>query len=332
MRTAMSASSTGKKGPPRRAASHDSPGNSGWTLRRANGLGILEVSALSTLDWLVHGFSTRPGGTSGLEDEGGREKAERVLNLAFTNWDDRARVERNRRKFSAAIGAAKMQMATLEQMHSDIVQEIASPLLPASPKGDAMFTGQPGLLLAVQTADCIPILLADTRTRAVSAVHSGWRGTLKRIAEKTLGRMRMEFGTRPDDVIAALGPGIRVCCYEVGPQVVREFAAQFPFARDWFDRPFDAAVAGENDANWLPWLTRAAPGHAPEARRLHLDLIAANRAILIDAGLPRQRIFDSGLCTACRTDLFFSYRKAHKTGRLMAAIGILSARPGEPHG
>ena len=119
------------------------------------------------------------------------------------------------------------------------------------------------MLLVVQTADCIPDPLADTKNRAVAAIHSGWRGTLRRIAEKTLGRMRMEFGTRPEDVIAALGPGIGRCCYEVGSDVAKEFHAQFPEAREWFDGPFDALAAGENDPNWLPWLTMRPPGHAP---------------------------------------------------------------------
>ena len=112
------------------------------------------------------------------------------------------------------------------------------------------------MLLVVQTADCIPILLADTKNHAVAAIHSGWRGTARRIAEKTLGRMQMEFGTRPQDVVAALGPGIGRCCYEVGHDVAKEFArASFPDAREWFDGPYDALAAGENDPNWLPWLT-----------------------------------------------------------------------------
>jgi polyphenol oxidase len=318
----MPADSRTKKAP-LRAAHQDSPPNPGWTLRPKHGLSILELYGLARLDWLVHGFSTRPGGASKLEDKWGREKEESVLNLGFTEWDDRARVEENRRKFLLAIGASEheMVMVTLGQIHSDIVHEISSQSLPNSP-GDAMFTRRPGLLLAVQTADCIPILLADSRTHTVAAVHSGWRGTLQRIAEKTLGRMRMEFGTRTHDVIAAFGPGIGSCCYEVGPEVAREFAAQFPLARNWFQGPFDAAAAGENDPNWLPWLTMAPPGQTPESPRLHLDLIAANRALLLEAGVPGRNIFSSGLCTACRTDLFFSYRKERTTGRLMAAIGI----------
>jgi len=298
---------------------------SAWTTRSVGGLQILTAPPLAHLKWLAHGFSTRPGGTSDLQSASGRGKSERVLNLGFTDWDDRARVIKNRQEFAAAIGAAKMQMVTLRQIHSDLALRIGAGEASSETacQGDALFTRDPGFLLAIQTADCIPILLADARTRAVAAIHSGWRGTLKRIAEKTLGRMRMEFGTQPEDVIAALGPGIGGCCYEVGHEVAKEFAVQFSEARDWFEGPFDATSAGDNDPNWLPWLTMAPPGHAPEPPRVHLNLIAANRAILAAAGVPARSIFDSGFCTSCRTDLFFSYRKERQTGRLMAAIGIL---------
>ena len=297
-----------------------------WKLRRANGLQILEAPALAKLDWLVHGFSTRPGGASELPagPPVAKTKRERVLNLGFTDWDTRARVLENRGKFFRAIGAAKMRVAALRQIHSDVAHRADASHAQAkqAPKGDALFTRDPGVLLVVQTADCVPILLADTKQRAIAAIHSGWRGTLRRIAPKTLGRMHMEFGTRPEDVIAALGPGIGRCCYEVGSDVAREFDAKFPNAREWFDGPFEALASGENDPNWLPWLTMKPPGHAPPPLRVHLDLLAANRAILIDAGVPPRQISVSGLCTACRSDLLFSYRRERTTGRLMAAIGI----------
>jgi len=132
----------------------------------------------------------------------------------------------------------------------------------------------------------------------------------------------MDFGTHPEDVIAALGPSIGRCCYEVGEEVAREFNAQFPNAREWFEGPFETLASGENDPNWLPWLTMKPPGHAPPPLRVNLDLIAANRAILAEAGVPVARIFSSDLCTACRTDLFFSYRREQATGRMMAVVGI----------
>ncbi|HEX4004029.1 MAG TPA: peptidoglycan editing factor PgeF [Candidatus Acidoferrales bacterium] len=309
-----------------------------WKLRRAAGLRILEAPQLARLSWLTHGFSTRPGGASEMPAAGPGKDAGRkrdataaggALNLSFTDWDSRERVLENRAKFFRALGAAKMRVATLRQFHSDAIHRVdrvdaggANGVIAEPAKADALFTREPDVLLAVQTADCIPILLADTKTRAIAAIHSGWRGTLARIAAKTLGRMQMEFGTRPEDVIAAIGPGIGGCCYEVGSDVAREFHSQFPGAREWFDGPFDALASGENDPNWLPWLTMRPPGHPPPAPRVHLDLIAANRAILAAAGVQPRNISASDFCTACRTDLFFSYRRERATGRLMAAIAI----------
>lgn len=301
--------------------SDDKPNPVDWRVRHTGGVQILTVHQLDDLDWLVHGFSTRLGGTSELESSAG-SKSERVLNLGFTDWDDRRNVLRNREKFTGCMRAREMRMAALRQVHSDIAHRIQAATSEPPLQGDALFTREPGILLTVQTADCIPILFADTRAHAVAAIHSGWRGTLKRISEKTLGRMRMEFGTRPEDVIVAIGPGIGGCCYEVGHEVAKEFASQFPQAHDWFGGPFAATPAGDNDPNWLPWLTMAPPGHAPEPPRVHLNLIAANRDILVNAGVNPERIAVSEFCTSCRTDLFFSYRKERHTGRLMAAIGI----------
>ena len=307
-----------------------------WNLRQAGGVQILESPALVRFDWLVHGFSTRPGGVSELKIAGkGRETCERVLNLGFTDWDTRESVRDNREKFLRAIGASKMRVVALRQIHSDIVHVIHSAkqsssgtgsqetlASEAAPQGDALITREPGVLLVVQTADCIPILLADPRRRVIAAIHSGWRGTVRRIAAKALGRMQMEFGTKPEEVIAALGPGIGQSCYEVGTEVAAEFHAQFPNAREWFEGPFDQLADSDNDPNWLPWLTMKPPGHAPPPPRVQLDLIAANRAILEEAGIPQRNISSSGFCTACRSDLFFSFRKERTTGRMMAAIGI----------
>ncbi|MGC2807615.1 MAG: peptidoglycan editing factor PgeF, partial [Candidatus Acidiferrales bacterium] len=293
---------------------------------RANGLQILESPEFARLDWLAHGFSTRPGGASEFPTpQKSRAASGKVLNLGFTDWDSRGRVLENRKKFFASLGAAKMRVVGLRQIHSDIIHVIGATDVPQgeqAPQGDALITREPGVLLGVQTADCIPILLADTRNRAVAAIHSGWRGTAQRIAEKTLGRMQMEFGTRPRDVVAALGPGIGGCCYEVGHEVVKEFAAKFPNAREWFAGPFDALENGDIDSNWLPWRTMRPPGHAPPPPRVLLVLIAANRAILESAGIAREKIQSSGYCTSCRGDLFFSYRRERTTGRMMAAIAI----------
>lgn len=295
---------------------------SGWQLRRGGGLQILAAMPLAELDWLVHGFSTRSGGASELVAErNGKTFREGVLNLGFAEWDSRENVLENRKRFIAALGAKKMRIVTLRQVHSDLAHRVDSRPPNEPPQGDALYTGESGVVLTVQTADCIPILLADPKRRAVAAVHAGWRGTLRRIAAKTLGRMQMEFGTDPRDLIAALGPGIGRCCYEVGPEVAREFQAQFPEAREWFEAPANFLSTAE-DPNWLPWLTMRPPGHPAPEPRARLDLFGANRAILVAAGVRVDNIVSSDFCTSCRTDLFFSYRRGRATGRLMAAIAI----------
>jgi len=325
-----------KKLPRKKARADRQPARgSQWILRGAGELQILEAPSFAALDWLVHGFSTRSGGRSRLESQqDGRKGAEKVLNLGFAEWDARPDVAANRESFFAAVGASEMRLVAPRQIHSDIAHRVGrarnagAPEVPhntpldTAPQGDALFTDEPGVLLSIQTADCIPILLADTKHRAVAAIHAGWRGTLARIAAKTLGRMQMEIGTRPQDVIVVLGPGIGQCCYEVGPDVAKEFQSQFPSAREWFEGPFDSVASGDNDPNWLPWLTMRPPGHPLPAPKARLDLIAANRAILAAAGVPSKNIASSSYCTSCRTDLFFSFRRERKTGRMMAVIGI----------
>ena len=284
---------------------------------------MLRASALENLPWLVHGFSTRPGGAS-------RLGSERVLNLGTVEWDTGAAVALNHTRFLGVLGAntrtrgaqGAARLVTLRQCHSDIVHIVHAP--PEEPtSGDALLTRTPGLLVAVRTADCLPILLADTRHRAVAAVHAGWRGTLARIAEKALGRMKMEFQTRPEDVVAALGPAIGGCCYEVGPEVVQAYAAKFPAAREWFEGPFEHLAANDDPAPF-PWLSMTPPGHAVPPPRARLDLRAANLWQLTAAGVPASQIVSSELCTACHTDLLFSYRRERgRTGRMLAAVGIL---------
>ena len=286
-----------------------------WFSRRAQGTCTLEAKSLARLQWLVHGFSTR------IDGAGGKKGA--TFNLGFTENDSRAAVGVRRRRFAAALGTADWPLFTARQSHSDVIHVVADAGVPTQPpRADALITQAPGVLLAVQTADCAPILLVDTRRRAIAAVHAGWRGTLARIAQKTLGAMRMTFGTRASDVLAVIGPSIGSCCYEVGPEVAQAFASQFANAKAWFEGPFDRLAFGE-EPNPLPWLTMMPPGHQPPPPRVQLDLRAANHWQLIDAGVPRARIVVSPFCTACRGDLFFSYRREGAgTGRLTAAIGI----------
>jgi len=287
---------------------------SAWFTFRLEGLQILRAAALENYPWLVHGFSTRAGGTS-------RLAGKRVLNLGHTDWDTRSHVRANRAKLLGALGAEQMKLVTVRQLHSDMIHELTEAPAKAI-SGDALITRTPGLVLGVQTADCVAILLVDPHQRAVAAIHAGWRGTLRRLAAKTLGRMQMVFGTRAEEVIAVLGPAIGQCCYEVGPEVAQGYAGQFSQARKWFDGPFDQLAAGE-DSTPLKWLTRAPPGHEPPPSRVRLDLLAANHWQLVDAGVKPSNIVASDLCTACRTDLFFSYRRELGcTGRMLAVIGL----------
>jgi polyphenol oxidase len=276
---------------------------------------ILEHARLKKLPWLVHGFSTRIGGASLLNS------GERVLNLGFTDWDQRENVQKNRQAFQSAIAANNSALVLLKQFHSTVTLSFATP--PQEPrKGDASLTNSRGILLGVQTADCVPILLADPKERAIAAIHAGWRGTLARIAQKTVGEMRRHFGSNPANILAVLGPAIGACCYEVGTELVTEFTSQFADAEEYFDEP----RTGE-EPNPLQWLNMMPPGHQPPPKNVRLDLRKANRSQLVAAGLRNANIFVSDLCTACHTDLFFSYRKeGANSGRLLAAIGMRSAK------
>jgi len=139
-------------------------------------------------------------------------------------------------------------------------------------------------VIAIKTADCIPILLVDERRRAVAAVHAGWRGTVAGIAAGAVEAMRRRFGTDPRDVHAAIGPGIGKCCFEVGPEVAAEFG---------------------------------------ERGRAHIDLAAANRGRLLEAGVTPERIYTSNLCTKCRAEEFHSFRRdGAAAGRLYSFAGI----------
>jgi len=270
----------------------------------------LQVPELAKLPWLVHGFSTRMGGVSKLDGK-------RVLNLGFTEWDTRENVRENRRRLQAALGAQDLKLVSLLQFHSDAISHFkTAPTQPA--RGDASVTKTSGLLLAVQMADCVPILLVDPKNRAVAAVHAGWRGTLARIVEKAIGQMQMQFGSKAADLLAAIGPAIGGCCYEVGTEVATAFSGQFADAAEFFDE-----LRTGDEPNPLQWMNMMPPGHQPPPKKVLLDLRKANQAQLKAAGVPGKSIFVSDLCTGCRRDLLFSYRKeGAESGRMMAVIGI----------
>lgn len=182
-------------------------------------------------------------------------------------------------------------IATLKQVHSGVCLRTESGEGRVG-EGDALITDVVGAKVGVRTADCVPILLADPRTRAVAAIHAGWRGTVQRIAAKAVAEMTAKFSTNPREVVAAIGPAIGPCCYEVGAEVAALF-------RDWF----------------------------PERRDLggvsHLDLAEANRRQLMAADVAPERIWVAGVCTCCSGDEFFSWRRERqRTGRMLNAAGI----------
>ncbi len=287
----------------------------------ANGVQWLGVPGWSRMGWLWHGFSTRKGGASRAYCA---EGAARELNLGFTASDERDVVVANRRLLAEAItGDAATPMVTLRQVHSNLVVRAAA--LDAGRgqprRGDGLMTDEPGLLLAVQTADCIPVLVADRKRRVVAAFHAGWRGTVKRIVETGVGRMRLEFGCRPEDLVAAIGPGIGACCYAVGEEVLSSFESQFVYGRELFREVYDSDPVRLKYP--MLFLTQRAPGHSPIGPSLHVDLTEANRRQLVDAGVKAEAIRVVGGCTSCQRELFFSHRGSQGfAGRMMSVIGI----------
>jgi purine-nucleoside/S-methyl-5'-thioadenosine phosphorylase / adenosine deaminase len=290
-----------------------------------NGVGLLKVAAWRhrkrVNEWLWHGFSTRVGGLSRAY---ATEDAPGELNLGFTAADNREAVAQNRRLLAEAVtGDEQTPIVTLRQFHSNLVIIAgAGDAGRESPrKADGAITAEPGLLIAIQTADCIPVLVADRKRRVVAGFHAGWRGTVKRIVELGVGRMRLQFGSQPEDLIAAIGPGVGQCCYAVGEEVHSEFESQFSYARELFREVFDSDPVRKKYP--MLFLTQRAPGHSPIGPALHLDLIEANRRQLLAAGLKASAISVTGGCTGCHTELFFSHRASRgHAGRMMSVIGI----------
>lgn len=271
---------------------------------------VVQAETLSGLPWLIHGFSTRG------EDSN--------FTLGRKGEAEDPAVEGNRNQFLQSLGAIKGRetwpLVTLKQVHSAVVHHVndatAEKLV-----GDGLITNTAGLVLGIGTADCMPVLIADPTHKAVGAFHAGWRGTLARIVEKGVGEMRRRFGSNPADLKAAIGPGIHSCCYEVGTELREKFEAQFSYARELFREVFESDPVRERYP--LLFMTQRAPGHSDLGPKLHLDLVEANRRQMLDAGLQAENISASELCTACRTDLLFSYRaEGPGTGRMLGAIGI----------
>jgi YfiH family protein len=270
----------------------------GFYWRQLDGVQALICAPLEAAGF-ANGFSTRVGGASPMP--------ERALNLAGFNEDSAENILENRRRFLKLFPSdgGEWALAGCWQVHGAEVRLVNNfaEAQPAGARGDtfycdAIVSNARGVLAGVKTADCVPVLIGDPVSGAFAAVHAGWRGTLAKIATTALQRMTREYQTKPADVQVAIGPAAGACCYEVGTDVIAAFKSSFPH-HDLFTE------------------TRA--DHAC------IDLLKSNRAQLVAAGVDPENIHVAPLCTMCRTDLFFSYRREKhvqgKVGRLMSVIG-----------
>lgn len=276
---------------------------------------------LAKFDDVVHAFSTRAGGVSRVyRPHIPASKGD--LNLGFTKHDERANVTENRKRLLQAVAGkgSDWKMVTLHQKHTPIVHVLIDEDT-TQLRGDAVITQLRHRLISVMTADCVPVLLYDPKNKAIGAFHAGWRGTLARIVERGVGSMRLRFGSKPSDLIAAIGPSIGACCYSVGEEVRHEFNSQFAYADSLFSHVWESDPI--RDKYPLLFLTARAPGHSPIGPQLHLDLWEANRRQLLDAGLSTKKISVAEECTACKTSRYFSHRSEQGfTGRMMGVIGL----------
>jgi len=277
---------------------------------------LVQVAAWNSLPWLRHGFSTRFGGVSTVYREPQDGAGQGDLNLGWTKEDEPANIAENRRRLIAAVtgSATNTSLITVRQVHSAdslVVQKMAvqPPYAFVGTEGkaileaDGLMTGAAGILLGIQTADCVPVFVVDTRLHVVANFHAGWRGTAARIVEHGVAKMVAEFGSRPEDLVAAIGPSIGACCYSVGKEVHQTFTNRFAYGETLFSRAPDSASP------------------------LHLDLWEANRRQLLDSGIAAARVTLVGECTGCSglpgPRRYFSHRCEHGfTGRMLNVIGI----------
>lgn len=232
-------------------------------------------------------------------------------NLGWTAEDDPAVVRGNRAAFAEAVGqGVPLELVTVRQVHGAevrVLERDAAPRMQADGTarypGDGLVSRTPGYLAAVLTADCVPVLVADTRQRAVGAFHAGWRGTLARVVQQGLAAMRVSYGTKPEDVVAAIGPCIGACCFEVGAEVRTAFEEAFAWGGALF------AEAGGS---------------------LRMDLVEANRRQLVEAGVRAEDVSVLAACTACTRVAgtgrrnFFSHRAERGvTGRMLSGIAVV---------
>lgn len=263
----------------------------GFYWREKNGVKVLVCRELEEKGF-TNGFSTRLGGVS--------EFPANDLNLAGYDEDSEEHIAENRRRFLSVFDGS-YKLASCWQIHSADVRHVKD-LADAEDgnyKMDALVSDAKGVLLGVKTADCVPVLIGDTKTNAFAAIHAGWRGTVQSIVLNAIKKMREFYGTHPEDLICAIGPAATCENYEIGAEVMDAFRENFPNCEHLF--------------------TPTRENHAL------IDLHTANKEQLLSVGVLEENIFTAPLCTMERTDLFFSYRVEKKlygkTGRLMSVIG-----------
>lgn len=284
-----------------------------------SGVEVVRVGGWERYEWLRHGFSTRAGGVSTVY--GGNS-----LNLGWTKEDDVASVMENRRRFlwaasGTTAGNPGFVLVTGRQVHGAAVRvvgaqdgvaegKLQTPEGKAVLEGDGLVTNLPGVMLGIGTADCVPVLVVDVEKRAVGTFHAGWRGTVAGIVGEGVDAMRREYGSRSEDLIAAVGPSIGACCYAVGEEVRSQFRLRFGYADELFHEIADL-------------------GQGSATSNLYVDLWEANRRQLMDAGVEESRIAVVGECTACsRTTSgerrYFSHRAEQGVaGRMLNVIGVV---------
>ena len=242
---------------------------------------------------VIHAFTTRAGGVSG--------GVYSSLNLGFNRGDDPDKVRENYNILASSLGLDAARLVCSHQVHGDTVRvattaDCRSDL--ASPTGydaDALVTNEPGLALMVFAADCIPILLYAADTHAAGAAHAGWRGTVADIAGKTAMKLCGEYGGRPENIRAAIGAGIGLCCFETGAEVYE--------AAKMLDLPDFADLYREDGGG-----------------KYHLDLKGLNRALLIRAGLREENIAVNPECTMCLCDKYWSHRATNGVRGVQGAV------------
>lgn len=262
------------------------------------GVTFLTYPAFEEMPEIVHGFSTRLGGVS--------EGIYSSMNLSFTRGDKEEAVKENYRRISSAMGVAMENIVTSDQTHTANVRRVTEEdrgngiTKPRPYKDvDGMITNVPGIVLATFYADCVPLYFVDPVQKAIGLSHSGWRGTVSKIGKITVEKMSEEYGTRPEELYAAVGPSICQKCYEVSEDVAEEFR-----------RAFDPKY----------WNTLF---YKKENGKYQLNLWEANRIVLLESGIPEDHISMPNLCTCCNPEFLFSHRASKgKRGNLGAFLGI----------